>query len=197
MLTKTTSAFPTLFFDWDNQYGVSGEYVLTHPDGKFECVSLGTSSMAVPIVGNPQPSPPRNTDPAFNPGPDVLGWGYMIEPNGAFGPSTLVSLLDLLPEEPRLPHSVIRSCTESEVFPAHPGFDALWLAVGADSTVYEGDEEGTSVTTAGTGTGGVVSTTASGGIPRETGKSSVASTACVSVSALLLWDWIVAAVALF
>jgi hypothetical protein len=147
--TSTVVTFPTLFFDWPNQYAVSGEYVLT-TNGKPSCVSFGTAaSTVVPISGDPQPAPPRNTESIFDMGADVLGWGYTLEHNGIHGSDEFVHLIDLLPDNSGLPHSVVKKCVASVNQPANNKFDGAWLAVGASSVRYVGDDEHLTSTTAG------------------------------------------------
>ncbi|KAK1750898.1 hypothetical protein QBC47DRAFT_88805 [Echria macrotheca] len=147
--TSTVVTFPTLFFDWPNQYAVSGEYVLT-TNGKPSCVNFGTTaSTVVPISGDPQPGPPRNTESIFDMGADVLGWGYTLEYNGQQGAADLVALIDLLPDNSGLPHSVVKSCLVTVYSPANNKFDGAWLAVGASSVSYVGDDDHVTSTTAG------------------------------------------------
>lgn len=115
---------------------------MTHANGESECIHLGSSSTTVPISGDPQPGPPRNIDP-LDPNDrhaDVLGWGYVLEFNGGYGLGIDDEMLDLLPEHPGLPHSAIKSCTGSIAFPVWAGFDASWMATGATSVTYVGDE---------------------------------------------------------
>lgn len=132
-----------MFYDWDTQYAVEGQYALTHPDGESECVDLGTTSTFVPISGDPQPGPPLNTDPPITTGryADPLGWGYTLEWDHGEGSYNLHSMIDLLPEAPDLPHSVVTSCAYDSSFPVNPKFDAPWMAVGANSVKYVGDED--------------------------------------------------------
>ena len=60
--------------------------------------------------------------------------------DGGGGSGIVQQYIDLLPEDPGLPHSVLKDCAASEVFPADNKFDAAWLAVGASSVVYVGDD---------------------------------------------------------
>ena len=123
---------------------MDGQYALTHSNGQSECVDLGSSTTAIPISGDPQPGPPRNTDPPSTAGTDldVLGWGYTLEWDGGRGGRILQSLIDLLPENEGVPHSVVKSCAYETNRPANNKFDASWLAVGASSVKYVGDEHG-------------------------------------------------------
>ena len=132
-----------MFFDWDTQYAVTGTWALTR-NGRASCVTLSSSSI-VPISGDPQPGPPRNTDPPDANGfvdPDVLGWGYTLDWDLQDNLDHLVHLIDLLPDNSGLPHSVVTSCEYEVNHPANGKFDAPWMAVGATSTAYVGDEHG-------------------------------------------------------
>lgn len=173
-VTTTVIAFPTVFFDWPTQYAVSGEYVLTRTNGKSECVSFGTAaSTVIPIKGDPQPGPPRNTYSQLSPGADVLGWGYTMEFDNGFGSGNLQALVDLLPEDPGVPHSVVKGCVTTTVFPANNKFDASWMAVGANSVMYVGNEheEPATLTSVGpkTSPGPTTKNVASQPLPRVTG----------------------------
>jgi hypothetical protein len=48
--------------------------------------------------------------------------------------------LDLLPEDPSLPHAAFGGCAVGVVFPANPLFDAQWVVVATETTIFGGDE---------------------------------------------------------
>lgn len=140
VLERTTVAFPTVFYAWNGEYVVDGQVPITSANGgSSTCLPVTKSTISFP--GNPQPGAPRNQQPGINPGADVLGWGYTLQPAGT---TKFFSLIDLLPNPTGLPLSAVKACEEvapSYAAGASPKFDAPWLAVGARQTVFVGEKD--------------------------------------------------------
>jgi len=135
----TTVAFPNVFYAWNGEYVVDGQVPVT-TGTVTTCLPVAKSTFSFP--GNPQPASPRNSQAGIDPGPDVLGWGYTLQPAGT---TKFFPIIDLLPNPTGLPLSAVKGACE-EVAPSYaagasPKFDAPWLAVGARQTVFVGEKD--------------------------------------------------------
>jgi len=78
------------------------------------------------------------------------------------------TLVDVLPNPTAVPHSVVKSCSPHHsaiTTGANPNFDEGWLAVGAEQTVFEGEQDAPRVTE----TGGTVTVPPAASTPAPSG----------------------------
>lgn len=167
--------------DWGTDYKVYGDWVITDTDNnQTRYVRLGDdASTVVPIAGDPQPTPPLNKDPEREPDNDILGWGFIMASDRSDNYSLFKSLMDLLPEEPGVPHSALENCWGHLTDNANNKFDASWMAVGAQSTLYIGEDDETTST--------VPSTTTSSSVITDPPLSNPTATRSTGSSTLNAW----------
>jgi len=125
-------AFPTIFLDWNDTYGIKGSY----PVAGGRCAKGKT----IDIQKNPQPQDDRRLQTID--ANDPFGWGYELRDSGFFGAVTLNHWEDILPEYPDgfllINGSV---CDSTGAAPHNDKFDASWLVVAASTTILEGNKK--------------------------------------------------------